>query len=166
MRASGRLATLLLIIAGLGTVPASAAPAAAAHRTINPCSLLSLSDARHVLGSTARRAAHRPLGLFSSCTYATPRPYRFLQVLAATSAGIGRQERGKTAATTFVETMDGSPGNAVTIRGLGNRAFFDKAIGELWVLKGDVIFEMNGSFPAKSALAIDEKAARLALKHL
>lgn len=136
------------------------------HRILNPCAVLRLSDARALLGRTARKASSQKMGLFSSCSYSTPKPYAFVQVLVATTSSISRAEHGKTAGTVFQETFTGSPGNAITLKGLGNRAFFDKGIGELWVLKGDVVFEVNGTFSQRTVLAQDEKAARRVLSHL
>jgi hypothetical protein len=163
MRFTRYLTAPVLALALLG--PGHAAMAAG-HGTMSTCSMFTASDASIVLGGKATRTMSHKIGLFTSCDYATPRPYRLLIAQAATTATIAQQRHGATAASIFSQTRK-SAGRTQTVKGLGDGAFYIAGLDQLWVLKSDVVFSLTGNSDngqlAESQLL---KAAKLVLKHL
>jgi hypothetical protein len=163
MRNARRLIAPLLAIGLLG---AGHPALAAGHGTMSTCAMFTARDASAVLGGKARRTMHQKLGLFTSCDYAIPTPYRLIITLSATTAGIEKQRHGTTAASMFAANHK-AMGKTKTVKRLGDRAFYIPGLHQLWVLKGDVVFnntgESNGTQLSETTLI---KAARLVLKHL
>jgi hypothetical protein len=139
---------------------------AAGHGTMSTCSMFTAKDASAVLGGTARKTMSQKLGVFTSCDYATPKPYRLIITLAATTASLQKQHHGTTASSMFAANRKAA-GKTRTVKRLGDRAFYIPGLHQLWVLKSDVVFnntgESNGAELSETALI---KAARLVLKHL
>lgn len=163
MRIARRLIAPVLALSLLGT----GHPAlAAGHGTKSTCSMFTARDASAVLGGNARRTISQKLGVFTSCDYATPKPYRLIITLAATTASIEKQRHGTTAAAMFAANHKAA-GKTSTVKRLGDKAFYIPGLHQLWVLKSDVVFnntgESNGAQLSETTLI---KAARLVLKHL
>lgn len=163
MRHARRLIAPLLAVALLG---AGQPALAAGHGTVSTCSIFTAKDASAVLGGNATRTMTQKLGVFTSCDYATPRPYRLIITLAATTASIEKQRHGTTASAMFAANHKAA-GKTTAVRRLGDKAFYIPGLHQLWVLKSDVVFnntgESNGAQLSETSLI---KAARLVLKHL
>ncbi len=163
MRIVRRLVALLLAVAVL---EAGHPAMAAGHGSMSTCSMFTARDASAVLGGKATRTMSQKLGVFTSCDYATPSPYRLIITLAATTTSIEKQRHGTTASAMFAANRK-TAGQTTTVKRLGDRAFYIPGLHQLWVLKSDVVFnntgESGGTQLSKKALI---KAAKLVLKHL
>lgn len=151
----------------LAAILGSGHPAlAAGHGTMNTCTMFTAKDASAVLGGTATRTMSHKAGLFTSCYYATPKPYRLIIAQSATTGTIQQRRKGATAASIFAASRKAA-GATNTVKKLGNSAFFVPGLHQLWVLKSDVVFYLSGNSDTgqlgKSQLV---KAAKLVLKHL
>lgn len=139
---------------------------AARHGAMSTCAMFTAKDASAVLGGKARKTMSQKLGVFTSCDYATPSPYRLIITLAATTASLRKQHHGTTASSMFAANRKAA-GWTKTVERLGDKAFYIPGLHQLWVLKSDVVFnntgESNGTELSEAALI---KAARLVLKHL
>jgi hypothetical protein len=164
MRIVRRLIAPLLALALFG--PGHGA-LAAGHGAMSTCAMFTAADASAVLGGTAKETTSQKLGLFTSCDYATPRPYRLIITLATTTAAIQKQHKGATAASLFAQTRKSARVKQSTVKHLGDGAFYIAGLGELWVLKSDVVFNITGvSGGAQIGESELIKAAKLILKHL
>jgi hypothetical protein len=163
MRFTRDLAAPALALAVLG----SAHPAlAAGHGTMSTCAMFTASDASAVLGGKATRTMSHKIGLFTSCDYATPKPYQLIITQAATTATLAQQRHGATATSIFTQSRKAA-GRTQAIKNLGDQAFYAQALDQVWVLKSDVVFNLTGNSDngqlAESTLV---KAAKRILKHL
>jgi hypothetical protein len=160
MRLAPLLATPLLAMSLL--LPAGLTHASTMHAT-KACSLFTASDATKVLGGTVKPALNPKEGVFVTCSYARQKPYNLIISLFASTSDIQKSKSGKTASSLFDETQKGSPGKKVILKGLGNKAFYLPGLHELWVVKGNMLFEVNGMRLSQTTLT---KAAQLILKHI
>lgn len=157
---------LIAPVLGLALLGAGHPALAAGHGTMSTCSMFTARDAGAVLGGTATRTMSQKLGVFTSCDYATPKPYRLIITLSATTASIEKQRHGATASSMFAANRKAG-GKTQTVKRLGDKAFYIPGLHQLWVLKGDVVFNNTGE-AGGAQLGETEliKAARLVLKHL
>jgi hypothetical protein len=163
MRLASSLIAPVLALTLLGS---SNAALAAGHGSMSTCAMFTSADASKVLGGTATKTMSHTVGLFTSCDYATPKPYRLIITQAATTTAIARKHHGATATSVFTQTRKGTPGKTQTVKNLGNEAFFVPGIGQLWVLQNDVVFNLtgqSGGVPMSESQLV--KAARLVIKH-
>jgi hypothetical protein len=134
---------------------------------MSTCAMFTAADASAVLGGKVVKTMSHQIGLFTSCAYATPKPYRLILAQGATSASLAKQRQGATAASVFYASRKATPGKVQTISKLGDSAFYIPGLHELWVLRQDVMFNLTGTNGGQLLGKVQlVKGARRILHHL
>jgi hypothetical protein len=135
------------------------------HGNLQACSVLTLHDVSTVFGKGVRTTRHTSMGAFNTCDYSTK--HGFLDFLITTTSLIkSRDSRTRDAATMYALIRSTVPGKATSVAKLGDRAFWASGLGQLWVLKGDVVFNVAQFSQAKQTFALLKAAAQRALRRL
>jgi hypothetical protein len=136
-------------LAGLLTVPVAHASVSAK----SPCALVTAIDAKRALGAAVGKPKAQTLGLFQSCTYATPTG----KVVTVQTRRIDR--------ATFVKSAKANPAPVKPVAGLGGIAFSAAGGSTLLVWKhGTAVTLLILGTP--SPLASEKQLAKKALARL
>src|SRR5579884_1062873 len=159
-----RALPLIIPVLALSVLSSTGTSFAKSHGTMSTCAMFTASDATKILGGSVKKALSPKEGVFTTCSYARQTPYRLIEALSATSATLSQQHApATTAAAEYSGALRGAPGKTVTVKGLGDKAFYVPGLHEIWVLKSDVIFNLTGQQLSQATLT---SAAKLVLKHL
>jgi hypothetical protein len=137
----------------------------AAHGNLQACSILTLRVVSAVFGKGVLPSRHASMGAFNTCDYSTKRG--FLDFLITTTSQIrAREPRTHDAATMYSLVRSTAPGETRPVSKLGDKAFWAPSLDQLWVLKGDVLFNVSQFTPGSQTLVLLTRAAQRALHRL
>lgn len=133
------------------SVAAPGAPTGSGDDSLDPCSLVTSDEAAEVLGDKPDKPTDVQAGDVSACTYRLPDGSAAVQI---------NMQRGDDA--TFESQVAELSGEAVD--GVGDKALVNATVGQISVVKGDVLFAIfvslgNGERPDSATLVELGKAA-------
>jgi hypothetical protein len=135
----------------LGVGASSAAPMGA-HRTLKACRIATVADATVALGQASSAGHASTVDVWSACGFDAKKGFKVFTFEIASTAMIEKKHPGQTAAAEFKQAKSG--GKSKSVSGVGQKAYWLVAygVGELWVLKGDVVSSYTG-VPKANAIA-------------
>jgi len=155
----------LVASTSLSAMPEAIAHAGESASAAPACTLLTTSAVRVIYGGRVSLAAHRTIGVFDSCEYATH--VGNLNFLLTTTTLIA--ERGfkyGNAPAWFEQIRSTTPGRILPLTRLGDRALWSVGLRQLWVLKGATLFSLSQFAPGNRTMAALERAAGSVLARL
>jgi hypothetical protein len=156
-----------ILSAGEAFTPVQTFAAAPAQRAsvARACSVLSRADVKAGTGLTVSRSSGGAQGPFSTCVF-TVKSGLITVLVADESTVKAKSPYSSLSAYWKITTTTSITKVHMSIKGLGDSAVWLPSLGQLWVLKGKVMFSVTAYPVQKNSLAGLENLAKRALKHL